>query len=260
MIEPVDFTGVLSYVAQRRKAFGGYGATLRLPATIEDTFEAVAISQDLAILAPGTTLPYPPETDLELHGYLRAAQQRTWPGLRTTCQLIRTCLFLGLPVDLERAQSYTASHRAGNIDLHTAYYIALIDSAIGTTQPAQRPDLPAPLTSRPTVKEARMHLTLRKLAGAAPPADQDELLAWLRRCQNGDGGFGFFPGTTSFIENSHHTLAALTLLGGTPDQPEQARQFVLSCQTGRGGFGRGLRTAPFLDSSWHALASLRLLA
>jgi hypothetical protein len=260
MIEPIDLTGVLSYVAQRRKATGGYGATLRLPATIEDTFEAVAISRDLAILAPGTTLPHPPATDPELHGYLREAQHRTWPGLRTTCQLIRTSLFLGLPIDLERAQSYTASHRATNNDLHTAYYIALIDSAIRTTQPAQRPDLPAPLPSHPTVKEVRMHLTLRKLAGDEQPADHDELLAWLHRCQNGDGGFGFFPCTTSFIENSHHALAALTMLGAAPKQPEGARQFVLSCQTGRGGFGRGLRAAPFLDSSWHALASLRLLS
>lgn len=73
------------------------------------------------------------------------------------------------------------------------------------------------------------------------------------------GRFGFFPGTTSFIENCHHALAALTMLGGAPDQPEKARQFVLSCQTAGGGFGRSLRAAPFLDSTWHALPSLRLL-
>jgi hypothetical protein len=260
MIEQVDFAGVVSYVAKRRKVTGGYGATLRLPATIEDTFEAVAISRDLAMLAPGTTLPHPPQADPELHGYLGEAQRRAWPGLRTTCQLIRTCLFLGLPVDLERAQNYTASHRAGNTDLHTAYYTALIDNAIRPTHPAHPAEITPPLPSHPTVREVRMYLTLRSLDGGNPPADHDELLVWLRRCQNGDGGFGFFPGTTSFIENSHHGLAALTMLGAAPDEPEEAQRFVLSCQTGRGGFGRSLRAAPFLDSTWHGLASLRLLS
>ena len=258
MFGEVDCAGVISYVDKRRKATGGYGATFRLPATIEDTFEAVAISRDLTILAPGTTLPRPPEADPELRAYLDEAQQRPWPGLRTTCQLIRTCLFLGIPVDKERVQHYTSSPRAGSNDLHTAYYTALIDNAIHPTHPAQPTDTP-PLPSRPTVKEVRMHLTLRKLAGYEQPADHGELLAWLLRCQNGDGGFGFFPGTTSFIENCHHALAALALLDGAPEQPEKARQFVLSCQTAGGGFGRSLRAAPFLDSTWHGLASLRLL-
>lgn len=104
-----------------------------------------------------------------------------------------------------------------------------------------------------------MHLLLRKPRGNAETADQKELLAWLRRCQNGDGDFGFFPDTTSFIEKSHHCLTALTILGGAPVEPEKARQFVFSRQTGRGGFGRSLRAATFLDSTWHALASLSLL-
>lgn len=258
MFGEIDFAGVAAYVAKRRKATGGYGATLRLPATIEDTFEAVAISRDLAILAPGTALPHPPEADPELHNYLREALRRSWPGLRTTCQLIRTGLFLGIPVDLERARNYTASHRAETNDLHTAYYTALIDNAIRTDHPAHPTDIP-PISGHPTVKEVRMHLTLRKLTKNPASPEHGELLAWLRRCQNGDGGFGFFPGTTSFIENSHHTLAALTMLGDAPDEPAKAHQFVLSCQTAGGGFGRSLRAAPFLDSTWHALASLRLL-
>lgn len=258
MFGEVDFAGVVSYVAQRRKETGGYGATLRLPPTIEDTFEAVAISRDLALLAPGAALPDTPEADPELHLYLREAHDRTWPGLRTTCQLIRTCLFLGLPVDRERAQNYTTSLRAESNDLYTVYYTSLIDNAVRTTQPIHPTIIPA-LPSRPTVREARMYLTLRKLRDD-DSADHDELRIWLRRCQNGDGGFGFFPGTTSFIENCHHGLAALKMLGAAPAEPAKARQFVLSCQTGRGGFGRSLRAAPFLDATWHALASLRLLA
>jgi hypothetical protein len=259
MAREVDFAGVISFIAKRRKATGGYGATPRLPATIEDTFEVVAISQELAQLAPGLFQAHPPADDPELHDYLRATAQRTWPGLRTTCQLIQTCFYLGIPIDVERARRYSAGHRAEKGDLATAYYAALIDREVSSGKASAVAIRLPPLPARLTVAELRMHLRLAKLAGTTP-AGHDELLAWLRRCQNGDGGFGFFPGTTSFIENCHHTLAALQLLGGAPREPEQARQFVLSCQTGRGGFGRSLRAAPFLDSTWHALACLRLLA
>lgn len=260
MIGEVDWAGVVAFVAKRRKESGGYGATPRLPATIEDTFEAVAIGRELAILAPAARLPQPPENDRQLHGYLREAERRTWPGLRTTAQLITACRFLGLPVDGERAHAYLSGQPAPANDLATAYYTAMIAEALGGGSTTPAPATPAGLPARPTVREVRMQLTLGQLAGQPPAPEAGRLLAWLQRCQNGDGGFGFFPGTTSFIENSHHALAALALLEGVPNQPDRARQFVLSCQTGSGGFGRSLRAAPFLDATWHALASLRLLS
>ena len=68
------------------------------------------------------------------------------------------------------------------------------------------------------------------------PVDSNEIVDWLQRSQNGDGGFGFFPGTTSFIENCHAGLAALTLLAAVPVDLVNARAFVIACQTGAGGF------------------------
>lgn len=258
MMGEVDWAGVVAFVAKRRKESGGYGATPRLPATIEDTFEAVAIGRELEILAPAARLPQPPGNDRELQAYLREAERRTWPGLRTTAQLITACRFLGLPVDGERAHAYLSGQPAPANDLATAYYTAMIAEALGRGSTTPAPANPAGLPARPTVREVRMQLALGRLAGAAP--DAGRLLAWLQRCQNGDGGFGFFPGTTSFIENSHHALAALALLDAAPPRPDLARQFILSCQTGSGGFGRSLRAAPFLDATWHALAALRLLS
>jgi prenyltransferase beta subunit len=90
--------------------------------------------------------------------------------------------------------------------------------------------------------------------------EAEELTGWLQRSQNGDGGFGFFPGTTSFIENSHAALAALSLIGAKPVDLVNARYFIISSQTGGGGFARSPGAAPFLDASWHGVASLRLLA
>jgi prenyltransferase beta subunit len=114
--------------------------------------------------------------------------------------------------------------------------------------------LPAPCA----VGDVARYLFVKKMA-AQPVAGAGELVAWLQRTQNGDGGFGFFPGTTSFIENCHAGLAALSLLGARPIDLDGARAFVVSCQTGRGGFARSPKAAPFLDASWYGIASLRLL-
>jgi hypothetical protein len=109
------------------------------------------------------------------------------------------------------------------------------------------------------VDEAWMHMYLERLFRNSLPQAMPRLISWFRASQNGDGGFGFFHGTTSFVENCHYCLQALTVLGAEPVDPEKARRFITACRTASGGFGRGIRAAPFLDATWHAVASLVLL-
>jgi hypothetical protein len=104
-----------------------------------------------------------------------------------------------------------------------------------------------------------MHMYLERLFRNSLPQAMPRLISWFRASQNGDGGFGFFHGTTSFVENCHYCLQALTVLGAEPVDPEKARRFITACRTASGGFGRGIRAAPFLDATWHAVASLVLL-
>ena len=87
----------------------------------------------------------------------------------------------------------------------------------------------------------------------------EEIGDWLARCQNHDGGFGFFPGTTSYIEYSDYCLTALSLLHQPPLHVRQAEQYILACRTSAGGFSRSTRAAPFLDASCHALHGLLCL-
>jgi len=132
------------------------------------------------------------------------------------------------------------------------------------SEAGEAPDFPGSegalvLPAHCAVEDAARYLFLQEMGGRRGE-EAEELAGWLQRSQNGDGGFGFFPGTTSFIENCHAALAALSLLGARPLDPANARAFLLSCQTGGGGFGRSPKAAPFLDASWHGVASLRLLA
>ncbi len=243
----------MEFVLKRRKATGGYGATPRLPATIQDTFQAVAIGLVLGQDQP--TL----QSESALGEYLARMLAVPWLGIDTTFRLLITCRICGLAMDGARVRSHLAACLARDASLAATYYVSRIAREIlgeepDSFGPGRSLMLPAPCA----VGDVARYLFVKKMAGQ-PVAGAGELVAWLQRSQNGDGGFGFFPGTTSFIENCHAGLAALSLLGARPIELDSARAFIVSCQTRRGGFGRSPRAAPFLDASWHGVASLCLL-
>jgi hypothetical protein len=257
MARTVDYVKLVEFVAERRKATGGYGATHELPATVEDTYEAVELFAAVSGRAP---VPEPPTGDTALAGYLGRVRTRPWLGLATTFQVLATCRRLRLAVEAERARHYAAAAIATAPSLETSYYVARLAHEVMGSAVAEWLG-PAPvlvLPERRAVDHVRMLLTVKALLGQ-PVAEAAELAEWLRQSQNGDGGFGFFPGTTSFIENCHGALAALSLLDTQPADPAAARAFVISCQTGAGGFARNPGAAPFLDASWHAIRALALL-
>ncbi|MCF6291308.1 MAG: hypothetical protein L3J03_09985 [Desulfobacterales bacterium] len=254
----VDYPAIVEFVRQRWKSTGGYGATPWLPATIEDTFEAVAILHDLA--GRGLDLPQPPGEDDALAGYLGRVLSAPWPSIGTTFRLWLTCRSLGLAVDVERVRAYAAARLAREPSLATVYYVARTAIEILATRPGELlgAGLPVTLPGRYAVDDMHRFLAVKNMLNERP-ADVAAVVTWLQRSQNGDGGFGFFPGTTSFIENCHACLAAMTLLAARPVAPVNARAFIFSCQTGVGGFSRNFSAAPFLDATWHAVVSIRLL-
>lgn len=227
MPRAVDYEKLAAFVEARRKATGGYGATRQLPATVEDTDEAVEL---LGIIADRASVATPAQGDGELAGYLT------------------------------RVRNYAAAAlRRGAPSLATSYHVArLVVEVLGVRPETLLGSAPAlDLPARCAVDHVRMHVAVSALLGQNVAADA--LIPWLQRSQNGDGGFGFYPGTTSFIENCHAALAALALLGTQPAEPATAAAFIVSSQTGAGGFARNPGAAPFLDASWHAIRSLQLL-
>jgi len=89
--------------------------------------------------------------------------------------------------------------------------------------------------------------------------EREGIIQWVQSCQNGDGGFGFYPGTTSFMENTYCALEILSKLGSLPLRAEDCRQYLLNCQTKSGGFGRAPMSFPFIESTFHAVSCWLLL-
>jgi hypothetical protein len=89
--------------------------------------------------------------------------------------------------------------------------------------------------------------------------DRKQIIRWVQLCQNGDGGFGFYPETTSYMENTYCALEILSKLNSSPTQLDLCRKYILGCQTKSGGFGRAPASFPFIESTYHAVVGLLLL-
>ena len=254
------FTAAIPFVMARCKASGGFGATPRLPATIEDTYHALnilclarqykALGKDAFDLA----------TEDGLRSYLDACRRSLSAGARTTLQLFSCCRSAGLEIDPDAMEATVIDRMGAYVSLQEWYcWVGILVEVLGRNPPlvVEERDIAAILDREwRSVDEAWMHMYLSRKFRNTLPWPAPALIAWFRASQNGDGGFGFFPHTTSFVENCHASLRALAFLGGKPRVPPLALDFLTACQNGDGGFGRNPRAASFLDATWHALAGI----
>ncbi len=84
-------------------------------------------------------------------------------------------------------------------------------------------------------------------------------ITWVKSCQNCDGGFGFLPGTTSFIENTFWAIRALLLLKTPIKNKKIILDYIFSCKTKNGGFSRKEGAAPFLDATFYGVSVIYYL-
>jgi hypothetical protein len=246
--------GVLAFVLARRQESGGFGISPTVPASVEDTYHVLRIleaikpfsEKELDALAQ----------DSRLNDFLmRAEGKETWT-IKTAYHYVFCCAFQGMVPDESWLKKLLSSWQNQSHTLADHYYASRLQDCVPQMDLTFGEDRPI------SWRSSRELWMLLYLSGGVPErshAAEVDLLQWLHSCQNPDGGFGFVPGSTSFIENSHWCLRALSLLDSQPLWPDLAREFVLGCRTARGGFARNHGAAPFLYATWHAVASLSLL-
>ncbi len=240
----VEIAGLRSFIMSRQKDEGGFAAVPSLPATIQDTFQAL---EQLVLIDQYSPIHPPPAVNksglLQLIERYRGDESDSLSP-RLLYYLARIAAFAGEEI------SFRPPGPSSDESYENLYYLNQISSA------------PSPQNWQPdkqTWKFCReLYFGLSLKAGTF--GNFAVLTSWLRACQNGDGGFGFFPATTSYIENSHYCLSSLAILNACPANIQAAREYIVSCQTAAGGFARTGKAAPFLDSSWHALLALKALS
>jgi len=111
-----------------------------------------------------------------------------------------------------------------------------------------------------TVKDLFMGLYLTEKGFLKVGLKREEVKDFLARCENPDGGYGFYPGTTSYVDNIYYALKAFDLLKERPPNPERTYEYLLFCQNPDGGFARRSGAVSFLDSTFYAVSSLKILS
>ena len=250
----------IEFVLARQKGDGGFGATPYLPSTVEDTYFGLSLL-DMLTPAPNGKGETRERIARSVH-YLEGLKPRANWSPKTFFYYVLGRRIVGLKTRRETLNFSPRDKTAHEWDLEDLYYLLEARNEVGF-DPL---DLEKLGVSRidfgqwRTAKELWLKLSVTELTGADRRPDRDNAITWVAQCQNPDGGFGFYPGTTSFIENTHICLTVLTMLNASPADPMAAVDFILRCKTGRGGFARKNGGAPFLDATWHAITSLKLLS
>lgn len=241
------------FLQKRRKKSGGFGATPKLPVTVQDTYHALSIIRTF-----GREKEMELGRDTALHDYLAEAAAIERRGAKITYQMLASCRMLDLPPDKKKTASFIDQRLAETSDLEERYYCCRIEREIlgGHGERFMTLSGPPPAWRFRTASELSMLLFL----SPGPAGRKQEFIDWLRSCQGFDGGFGFLPGTTSFVENCLDCLAGLDLLHSAPVDPQGCRSYILACWTRSGGFARKNGATAFLSSTWHAVGALALLA
>ena len=210
-----------------------------------------------------------------------------YPNIEDTYYAIRTLQLLKADVDRDKTLNYLKSIDWKEVGFPRAVYMLLyLHLSLDITLPPQLVDLSGQewsrfrvldaqyfseeiakllnqsLNSLPSLSPFQFHRhenlqTLRKkvsvLLNHGIDFDREEIIRWVQLCQNGDGGFGFYPITTSFMENTYCALEILSKLNSSPLEIGVCREYILNCQTKGGGFGRAPMSFPFIESTFHAV-------
>jgi len=250
---------ILDFVLARSHESGGFGASPTLPPSVEDTYLAIRILEFLCPVLEDEVASV--IRDPSLAHYLLDPEDREEWNAKTGFQYVYSCRVVGLAPNREWISKFVADRLGDSPGLAERFYCT---SMIKGCPDHASEKLALPVNDDfsinwRTAKELWMALDM---VGGHPEkfhTDRKDLLAWVRSCQNPDGGFGFLPGTTSYMENGHACLRTLALLKASPSNPAGAVRFIMNAWTTSGGFARKRGGAPFLDATWHAVASLSLL-
>jgi hypothetical protein len=242
----LDPSKVIQYLRDREKEIGGFSFAPELYPDIEDTYYAVRTLQLLkADIDRDKTANYLKSIDWKEVGFPRAVYMLLY---------IHLLFDLGLPRQLIDLSSKDWSGFAG---LDVRYFSDEIGKLLG------RPLKPLNSPSSWQLQTNESLQTVRKkvaiLLDRDINFDRQPIIRWVQLSQNGDGGFGFYPETTSYMENTYCALEILSKLGSSPMQIELCRKYILSCQTKNGGFSRAPFSFPFIESTFHAILGLLLL-
>jgi hypothetical protein len=242
----LEISRVIRYLKDREKEEGGFSFVPDLYPDIEDTYYAIRIFQLLNVNVDQNRTA----------NYLKIIDWKEVGFPRTVYML----LYLHLSLDIELPRQLidlSSKDWSGFKTLDAKYFSDEIQKLLH--RPLKPLSSPSPFQFHQQENLQNLRKKVSVLLDSDVDFDRQEIIRWVQLCQNGDGGFGFFPGTTSYMENIFCALEILSKLGASPWRIDTCREYILGCRTKSGGFGRAPISFPFIESTFQAVAGLFML-
>ncbi len=238
---------ILQFVLARKRQSGGFAMTPLLPASLEDTYHAVKILKILAHPIPSSTKAYIASLRwsdyyLPKNLYQLAILYQAMEQVLPTKELSETirCILKWKKLSLEHLT-------------YLARLLKLLNLGMLKATLCQR----ISFDRWRVLKELYHIMDCTQVCHISLP---QKAASWVKQCQNGDGGFGFMPHTSSFLENTYYALKLMLYLKTKPENIRQCRQFIRYCYvSSRGGFARSPGGVVLLESTYHGLSALKML-
>ena len=246
MSHQFDVSKIIQYLREREKGEGGFSFVPDLYPDIEDTYYAIRTLQLLNDeVDRSKTANYLKSIDWMGAGFPRAIFMLTYLHFSSNIEFPPPLTGL-LRKDWSKFQI-----------LDTQYFSDAIQKLLN--QPLNPLGSSSSFQFQPHENLQSLRKKVSILLDHDINFDREQIVRWVQLSQNGDGGFGFYPETTSFMENIYCALEILSKLSSSPLQIDLCRKYILGCQTKNGGFGRAPTSFPFIESTYHAVTGLFLL-
>ncbi len=244
------------FTCKRQKDSGGFGATPRLPATVEDTYHALRIV-DAVERYCGLPSNISIHKDRHKKFLLGLVESKSNLEMKGRYQLIWCLNWCGVQdITTELTHALVTDELPGKSPEVFFYFLRAVRILGLDVKSLFQVEQIVPLVSFEGIMFRRWVAIFINEATGSKVLDNAFAARWILACQNYDGGFGFLPGSTSYIENTYYALKALSVLGYPVRVPIDVAKYLIGCQTGSGGFSRKAGAAPFLDSTWYGTSAL----
>jgi len=237
----------IRFILKRKHNMGGFGPAPGVPPSIQDTYYALKILNMFSNIIK-KKIKYLPSQDVSLYRYLNQMDiKRKNIPLKLIYYYLVSCKISGLKI--KNFNKYILQKLNNNcITLEDRYYAKKI-----LKEYYDKNIKYGIIDKWRTVKELWMIIYLKE---NILETKKDKVVSWINTCQNPDGGFGFLPNTTSFIENTYFCVKSLIFLDKHPKKIDRIIEFILNCYTGKGGFARKNGGIPLLSATYYAIQSL----
>ena len=251
MISQKEKNKLIEFIYSREKLEGGFSFAKTTPQTLEDTYYALRLLKELKVAY----------SNKKTLSYIKNFNFKKNVSLKQLYQLVYLYDMFEFSEQKHDVKIHIVSRSFNGKTISEIYYMSMIKNILNMeiilSQEAVNFLSYMSLKKLKDISECEKYLALANRFRI--PFRKQDFLLWIKDAQNPDGCFGFFPKTTSFLENTYYALRALEELHSTSYDIKNCKRFIHSCLTNTGGFGRQATTVPSLQYSYYAILSLKII-